>query len=332
MSAPSEEVRSGQAPFKLRSAFHRRASTTPLTMCNRCNSFLFVRSEGPASTIMIASRECATDKMAMVIHGYTLNRMLCSRRTASRITVDQTAFLKRSVVCLMLRTQSGCQWKEYVFGYDQEKWENGMWFAKRSEKGRLRTDRVECSGGGQVVYWDKEEGVACMDEKVCFVDPVWAMNIRIPRGTSLTRETFSQKLFLNVFKSVTTGDLSCDSLRRELCLLYKNATAEYPVETTLRAVDDEDRVTLRPKLPRYYHRNVDGTQRRPQPYEYPEGQITASRAPSPMAAAANLEQLVHHRRPARYDYARRPRSRPRSAPLSDTLQDTLTLSSYESRV
>ncbi|KAF4694540.1 hypothetical protein FOZ60_007775 [Perkinsus olseni] len=220
--------------------------------------------------------------------------------------------------------------KDYVFGYDHEKWENGMWFAKRSEKGRLRTDRVECSGGngGQVVYWDKDEGVACMDEEKCFVDPVWAMNIKIPRGTSSTRETFSQKLFLNVFKSAATGDLSCDSLRRQLCLLYKNATAEYPVKTTLRAVDDEDRVTLRPKLPRYYHQNVDGTQRRPQPYEYPEGQTTASRAPSSMAAA-NLEQLVHHRRPARYNYARRPRS----APISDdTLQDTLELSSYESTV
>ncbi|KAF4713600.1 hypothetical protein FOZ62_029799 [Perkinsus olseni] len=180
-----------------------------------------------------------------------------------------------------------------------------MKFSKRSEDGRLRTDRVECSGGngGQVVSWTPVEGVACMDDKVCFEDPIWAMNIQIPQGTSNTRETFSQKMFLKVFKGSTTGDLSCNSLRKQLCSLYKDAAWRHPVKSVIEEVNEEDSGKAH------------------------QGQTTASQAPSPVAAA-NLDQLVHHRRPARYNFPRQPKS----ASMSDTFQDTSKLSSYESNV
>ncbi|KAF4716625.1 hypothetical protein FOZ62_015759 [Perkinsus olseni] len=113
-------------------------------------------------------------------------------------------------------------------------------------------------------------------------------------------------MFLKVFKGSTTGDLSCDSLRKQLCSLYKDAAWRHPVKSVMEEVNEEDSGKA---------------------HQGQKGQTTASQPPSPVAAA-NLEQLVHHRRPARYNYPRQPKS----ASMSDTLQDTSKLSSYESNV
>ncbi|KAF4725016.1 hypothetical protein FOZ63_020081, partial [Perkinsus olseni] len=138
--------------------------------------------------------------------------------------------------------------KTYIYDYDAIEWEKGMWLAQSSEGGRIRTARVDCMEGSKekVVRWAKEEGVSCLNERQCFKDPVWLINIADREGTASPRRSITEQLLSSVIGS--SSDWSCSTLRKSLCRIYDAAAKKYPVDLTpsLNDTADEGEATSPP--------------------------------------------------------------------------------------
>ncbi|KAF4660394.1 hypothetical protein FOL46_006154, partial [Perkinsus olseni] len=130
--------------------------------------------------------------------------------------------------------------KTYIYNYDAIEWEKGMWLAQSSEGGRIRTARVDCMVGSKekVVRWAEEEGVSCINERQCFKDPVWLIDLADRAATASPPRNITEQLLSDVIGS--SSDWSCSRLRKSLCRIYAAAVKKYSVDLTPSLSDTAD--------------------------------------------------------------------------------------------
>ncbi|KAF4735333.1 hypothetical protein FOZ63_033616 [Perkinsus olseni] len=131
--------------------------------------------------------------------------------------------------------------KTYIYDYDAIEWEKGMWLTQSSEGERMRTARVNCMERSRekVIRWAEEEGVSCINERQCFKDPVWLIDLADRAATASPPRNITEQLLSDVIGSSSAW--SCSRLRKSLCRIYAAAAAKkYPVDLTPALNDTAD--------------------------------------------------------------------------------------------